>query len=288
MSEKGLGAGLGALFGKAAIEDDAMASAFLPISKIEPRSGQPRSRFDEERLAELAESIREHGVIQPLTVRRLESGYYQIIAGERRWRAARMAGLFEVPARVIEADDKRATVLAMVENLQREDLNPAEEARGYRTLMKDYGMTQEQVAEVVGKSRPVITNALRLLTLPDKVLDMLEKGILSQSQGRALLELNDEEDRLKAALAVTERGMTVREATKFIKQMKTAPKKKTGKKNSEEVDYVAEVEKRLSNALGRGVRIAYGRKKGRIELEYYGDDDFEMLCAALEILERRS
>ncbi len=286
MSERGLGAGLGALFGEAAI-DDALESANLPISKIEPRSGQPRGRFDEDRLAELADSIREHGVIQPLTVRRLEGGYYQIIAGERRWRAARMAGLFEVPARIMEADDKRTAVLAMVENLQREDLNPVEEARGYRSLMRDYSMTQEQAASVVGKSRPVITNALRLLTLPDKVLDMLEKGLLSQSQGRALLELADEKDRLEAALAVTEKGLTVREATNLIKHMKSSPKNKPVKKTAENTEYIAEVEKQLSNALGRGVRIAYGRRKGRIELDYYGDEDFENLCGALEMLKRR-
>ena len=280
MAEKGLGTGLGALFGEAAA-DSGFDSVLLPIARVEPRSDQPRSLFDEERLEELAESIREHGIIQPLTVRKIDGGYYQIIAGERRWRAARMAGLFEVPARVIEADDGEAMVLALVENLQREDLNPMEEARGYSVLMKEYGMTQEKTASVVGKSRPVVANALRLLTLPDEVIAMLEDGRLSSSQGRALLELKDEADRLAAAKAVTEKGLTVREATELIKKMKRVPREKS-KKSGDGVDYVAEAEKRLSNRLGRGVKIAYGRKKGRIELEYYGEDDFEALLSALE------
>ena len=284
---KGLGAGLEALFGDAAANDGELESAYLPISKIEPRSDQPRGRFDEEKLAELADSIREHGVIQPLTVRRVDGGYYQIIAGERRWRASRMAGLFEVPARIIEADEKSAMVLALVENLQREDLNPAEEARGYRRLMDEHGLTQEQVASAVGKSRPVIANALRLLKLPEEILLMMEDGRLSMSQGRALLELSDDADRLMAARAVVENGLTVREAAELIKKLKRekkAPKKR--KPAPDGVDYVAEAEKRLSNCLGRGVHIMYGKKKGKIELEYYGEEDFEVLLTALEKLKR--
>ena len=188
MAGKGLGTGLGALFGDAAMEEPTNEGTFLPLSKIEPRQDQPRSSFDEETLTELSASIREHGVIQPLTVRKLDGGYYQIIAGERRWRAARLAGLFEVPVRIIEADDKKAMVLAMVENLQREDLNPIEEAAGYRYLMNEYGFTQEAVAASVGKSRPVVANALRLLTLPESAQKLVEEGKLSHSLARTVLE----------------------------------------------------------------------------------------------------
>ena len=191
MANKRLGAGLEALFGDLPFEENEPASPrkTLPIAKIEPREAQPREVFDEERLEELAESIKEHGLLQPLTVRELDGGFYQIIAGERRWRAARMAGLSEIPVYIIEADDQKASILALVENLQREDLNPIEEAKGYRTLMSEYGMTQEQAAAAVGKSRPVIANAVRLLSLPDSVLDLISSGRLSMSQGRALLEL---------------------------------------------------------------------------------------------------
>ena len=285
MAEKGLGKGLAAVFGDEAEETGGAALSTLPLSKIEPRSDQPRERFDEESLAELADSIREHGLLQPLTVRALDGGFYQIIAGERRWRASRMAGLYEVPVHIIEADDKKATVLALVENLQREDLNPVEEAKGYKALIAEHGMTQEQAAAAVGRSRPVVANALRLLTLPPSVLTMLEDGRLSMSQGRALLELESQEDREAAANAVVERGLTVRDAAALIRKMNRRPAKKArGPLSPDGVDYVAEAERRLSDALGRGVKITYGRKKGRIELEYYGVDDFENLMEELERL----
>ena len=283
MAEKGLGKGLAAVFGDEAEEVAVGSLTTLPLSKIEPRSDQPRERFDEESLEELADSIREHGLLQPLTVRELDGGFYQIIAGERRWRASRKAGLSEVPVHIIEADDKKATVLALVENLQREDLNPVEEAKGYKSLIAEHGMTQ--AAAAVGRSRPVVANSLRLLTLPDSVLKLLEEGRLSMSQGRSLLELENDEDREIAARAVVEQGLTVREAAALIRRMKKKTVKRTrGPVSPDGVDYVAEAERRLSSALGRGVKITYGRKKGKIELEYYGEDDFENLLDSLETL----
>ncbi len=283
MAEKRLGAGLEALFGDIPLENETVTERkTLPIAKIEPRADQPREVFDEERLEELADSIREHGLLQPLTVRKLDGGFYQIVAGERRWRAARMAGLTEVPVYIIEADDQKASVLALVENLQREDLNPVEEAKGYRTLMSEYGLTQEQAAAAVGKSRPVIANAVRLLTLPESILDMISSGKLSMSQGRALLELKSDEDRLAAAQVMIEKDLNVRQAAALIERMKKTPAATRSRVSSDGVDYVAVAEKQLSDALGRGVKISYGRKKGKIELEYYGEEDFENLLALLE------
>lgn len=280
---KGLGTGLGALFGDSAMEPEKEKSDLLPISKIEPRQDQPRRFFDEAQLAELAESIKEHGVIQPITVREIDGGYYQIIAGERRWRAARLAGLFEIPAKVIEADDRTAMVLAMVENLQREDLNPIEEAKGYKVLTEEYGMTQAAVAESVGKSRPVITNAMRLLTLPEGVLKLTEEGKLSLSQARAILEIEDDELKSQIAVQAAENSLTVREISSLAGKIGRESNRKKSKRPvfPDGVDYYAEMEKSLSSALGRKVKIQWGRKKGKIEIEYYGDEDFEEICAAL-------
>ena len=193
--ERGLGKGLGALLGDAALQSQEGGSLSLPISQVEPGLKQPRKRFDEESLQDLADSIRIHGIIQPLTVRRLSSGYYQIIAGERRWRAAKLAGLSEIPAVIIEADDRKVMELGLIENLQREDLNPIEEANGYKVLMSEYGLTQEEVAQRVGKSRPAVANALRLLTLPDPVHLLLEEGKLSAGHARAILAVPSGERR---------------------------------------------------------------------------------------------
>ena len=208
--KKGLGTGLGVLFGADDFEEDESELLNLPISKVEPRLEQPRKTFDEEALRALADSIAQYGLIQPITVRKLDSGYYQIIAGERRWRAAREAGLTEVPVRVIEADDRRTAELALVENLQREDLNPIEEAKGYKTLIDEYGLTQEETAKSVGKSRPAIANAMRLLSLSEPVLDMVEKGQLSAGHARALVSINDEKQQLSAAKEVLEKALSVR------------------------------------------------------------------------------
>ena len=277
--ERGLGRGLGALLGDAALQSQEGGSLSLPISQVEPGLKQPRKRFDEESLQDLADSIRIHGVIQPLTVRRLSSGYYQIIAGERRWRAARLAGLTEIPAVVIEADDRKAMELAMIENLQREDLNPMEEAEGYHALVDQYGLTQEQAAQRVGKSRSAVANALRLLSLAQPVRDMVEAGVISAGHARALLPLSPELQE-QAASTVAASNLSVRQTEQLVKRLMTQPKEKP-KKDPAAVDYVAEAERDLSTRLGRACRIAHGKKKGRIEIEYYGVDDLNDLLEAL-------
>ena len=280
--KNGLGTGLGALFGD---EPDIIPSDTLPISRVEPRAGQPRTIFDEPALQELSESIATHGVLQPITVRKLDSGYYQIIAGERRWRAARLAGLNEVPVRIIEADDRKAQELAMVENLQRENLNPMEEAKGYKALMEDFGMTQEAVSLSVGKSRPAVANALRLLSLPEAIADMLEGGELSSGHARALLPMTDALLQLETAKKIVEKGLSVRQTEALVASLMKAPKKKTDK-DTNSIDYAAVMGSQLTQVLGRKVNIVDGRKKGRIELEYYGADDREELLRALMMLKK--
>lgn len=280
----GLGRGLGALLGDDVLKPEAAGNLYLPISQVESYSAQPRKLFDEDALAELADSIREHGVIQPLTVRKLSSGYYQIIAGERRWRAARMAGLTEIPAVVIEADDQKAAELALVENLQREDLNPMEEAAGYQSLIQTYHMTQEEAAKRVGKSRSAVANAMRLLGLQPTVRKLVEEGTLSAGHARALLPLSPALQ-VKAAEAVVQGQLSVRQAEALAKRMLTEPKEEPElPEPPKEVDYAAEAQRSLASRLGRGVRIVTGRKKGRIELEYYGLDDLNDLLEALALL----
>jgi len=280
-AKRGLGSGLGALFGDDVLSNPADKELTLPISKVEPRADQPRYSFDEEALATLSESIRQYGLIQPITVRKLDGGYYQIIAGERRWRAARMAGLNEVPVRIIEADDRRAMELALVENLQREDLNPIEEARGYRTLMEEYGMTQEQAASAVGKSRPAVANSLRLLGLSEAVTAMVENGSLSAGHGRALLPIKDAKNQLELAETVINRGLSVRQTETLVKRLCAEPKAEPKSENAIIVDYVKEVERALENALGRKVKLVDSKKRGRIEIEFYGADDREALINKL-------
>ena len=277
----GLGRGLGALLGDDVMKTESTGSLYLPISQVENCSSQPRKSFDDVALAELAESIREHGIIQPLTVRKLSSGYYQIIAGERRWRAARLAGLSEVPVIVIEADDRKAAELAMIENLQREDLNPMEEAAGFQSLIETYHMTQEEAASRVGKSRSAVTNALRLLSLTPSVRKLVEEGKLSAGHARALLPLSPAVQE-SAAAAVVSGGLSVRQTEALAKRL--SAEKKPEKPAPTGVDYTAEAQKDLSSKLGRGVKIVNGRKKGRIELEYYGLDDLNDLLEALALL----
>ena len=283
--QKGLGKGLGALLGDTSPLSQPGADSgvtMLPIAKVESYRKQPRKQFDEAALEDLAESIRTHGIIQPLTVRRLSSGYYQIIAGERRWRAARLAGLAEVPVIVIEADDRKATELALIENLQREDLNPIEEAEGYKVLMEDYNLTQEEAAERVGKSRSNVANVLRLLNLSAPVRALLSEGKISAGHARALLPLKGAAQE-KAARAVVEGELSVRQTEALVKKLQSpaaAPKESKGAG----VDYAAEAEKELSSRLGRRCHIAPGKKKGRIELEYYGLDDLNDLLDALSTL----
>ena len=280
--KKGLGLGLDALFGVEEPEEESELQT-LPITKVEPRMDQPREMFDEQSLQELADSIAQYGLIQPITARKLESGYYQIIAGERRWRAARLAGLTEIPVRVIEADDRRTAELALVENLQREDLNPIEEARGYRALIDEYGLTQEETAKSVGRSRPAIANAMRLLSLCPAVLEMVEQGKLSAGHARALVPLLDEKLQAAAAKEVVDKGLSVRPTEQLAARLMNAPKKQT-ETDEIKVDYAAEVANRLSASLGRKVKLIDGKKIGRIELEFYGADDREALIEALERL----
>jgi ParB family chromosome partitioning protein len=278
----GLGSGLGALFGDSEPAKQESTESTLPISRVEPRSDQPRSRFDEEALAELTESIRQHGLIQPITVRKIDRDYYQIIAGERRWRAARAAGLTEVPVRIIEADDRRAMELALVENLQREDLNPIEEAKGYRTLMEEYGLTQEDAAAAVGKSRPAVANALRLLGLSAETQQLVADGTLSAGHARALLPIRDEARMKEAARTVIDKHLSVRQ-TEALAARLVKPQSPGTRTAPASVDYVRALERELENALGRKVRLVEGQNKGRIELEYYGAEDREKLIDNLRL-----
>ena len=285
-SNKGLGKGLGALLGDFSDEPlEQSAYRLLPIYKVEPNPDQPRKDFDEEELAALSESIRVHGIIQPLTVRETGSGYYQIIAGERRWRAARLAELSEVPVVVVEVDDKKAMELALIENLQRQDLNPVEEALGYQSLIEEYGLTQEEAANRVGKSRPAVANSLRLLSLCPEVLEKLRSGELSAGHARAILTLKSEKKQQEAAKKIIALGMSVRAAETLCKNMaKEKPVKEAPVTLA--VDYVAECEKSLSRQLGRGVKIVNGKRKGRFELEFYDQDDMQNLLDALMKLKK--
>ena len=278
----GLGRGLGALLGDDVMKTESSGSLSLPISQVETCSSQPRKRFDDESLQELADSISQHGIIQPLTVRKLSSGYYQIIAGERRWRAARLAGLQEVPVIVIEADDRKAAELAMIENLQREDLNPMEEAAGFQSLIESYHMTQEEAAQRVGKSRSAVTNALRLLGLTPSVRKLVEEGKLSAGHARALVPLSPSLQE-SAANAIVSGGLSVRQTEALVKRL-SAEKKEAQAKDPDEVEYLAEAQNELKARLCRGVKIVPGRKKGRIELEYYGVDDLNDLLDALAVI----
>ena len=278
----GLGRGLGALLGDDVMKTESSGSLSLPISQVETCSSQPRKRFDDESLQELADSISQHGIIQPLTVRKLSSGYYQIIAGERRWRAARLVGLQEVPVIVIEADDRKAAELAMIENLQREDLNPMEEAAGFQSLIESYHMTQEEAAQRVGKSRSAVTNALRLLGLTPSVRKLVEEGKLSAGHARALVPLSPSLQE-SAANAIVSGGLSVRQTEALVKRL-SAEKKEAQAKDPDEVDYLAEAQNELKARLCRGVKIVPGRKKGRIELEYYGVDDLNDLLDALAVI----
>ena len=285
--ERGLGRGLGALLGDAALQSQEGGSLSLPISQVEPGLKQPRKRFEEEALQDLADSIRTHGIIQPLTVRRLSSGYYQIIAGERRWRAAKLAGLTEVPAVIIEADDRKVMELGLIENLQREDLNPIEEANGYKVLMEEYGLTQEEVSQRVGKSRPAVANALRLLALPDPVCQLLEESKLSAGHARAILSVPNGGLQMQLAKKVVEDGLSVRQTEALAKRLSAGEKEVPPSPAASGPDlsiYFKEAEKSLAARFGRKVHIINGKKKGKIELEYYNPDDLNTLLDLLEQL----
>ena len=286
-SERGLGKGLGALLGDAALQSQEGGSVSLPLAQVEPGLKQPRKRFDEETLADLADSIRTHGIIQPLTVRRLSSGYYQIIAGERRWRAAKLAGLSEVPAVIIEADDRKVMELGLIENLQREDLNPMEEAMGYRTLMEEYGLTQEETAQRVGKSRPAVANALRLIALPDAIRHLVEEGQLSAGHARALLSISSSTLQKKLAQKIIAEGLSVRQTEALAKRF-------AREEAQEETAYAAPPDpmklyreaaaKDLTTRWGRKVSITMGPKNGKLEFDFYNDEDLTELLDRLSDL----
>ncbi len=282
--QRGLGRGLGALIDDFSATESTQAVTSLPLQKVEPNPNQPRHRFDEEELQALADSISEHGILQPLAVRKMDGGFYQIIAGERRWRAARLAGLQEVPVVVVEADDKTVMELALIENLQRQDLNPMEEAEGYRVLTEEYGLTQEEAAARVGKSRPAVANALRLLALPDEVRELVEKGELSAGHARAILSLPTKAKQKTAAQRILALRLSVRQAEAMCKRLAAEEKKPEPPKHTG-VDYVAECEKALSRRLDRKVRIVNGKRKGRFELEFYGEDDLQRVYEILLALD---
>lgn len=283
--QKGLGRGLGALLGdyNQAPEGDGTLR-LLPLQRVEPNPDQPRRDFNEEELQALADSIATHGMLQPLTVREIsDSEYYQIIAGERRWRAARLAGLTEVPALVVEADDRKAMELALIENLQRQDLNPVEEALGYQSLLSDYGLTQEEAAQRVGKSRPAVANALRLLNLDEDLLALVRSGKLSPGHARAVLSVKDPKKQREAAQKIAALDLSVRQAEALCRTLCREPKPEPPTQ-ALQVNYVAECEKTLSHHLGRGVKIISGKRKGRFELEFYGPEDLQRLYEALQAL----
>ena len=290
MAGKGLGQGLEALLGEGTLEESASDFEYVPVSRLEPRQGQPRKVFDEVSLQELADSIAEHGILQPLTVRPLTDGYYQIIAGERRWRAARLAGVERVPVRVFTADDRKTAELALIENLQREDLNPLEEARGFRELMSEFGLTQEETAAVVGKSRSLVANAIRLLNLPEEIQAMLEEGTLAPGAARALLGIPDGKKQLEAAEEVVREGLSVRQTETLARKMaeEIEKKGKAARKKRISSIYVDEVCRSLERAMGRKVSVTGGGRRGKIVLEYYDSEDFEVLCGILKELKGRA
>lgn len=280
----GLGKGLDAIFAENTTESGSGAVE-LKISELEPNREQPRREFDEKAMAELADSIAQHGLLQPLLVRPLFGGGYQIVAGERRWRAARMAGLSEVPAVVREMSDHEVMELALIENLQREDLTPLEEANGYQTLLDKYGMTQEEVAKTVGKSRPAVANALRLLHLPEAIREMVERGELSAGHARTLLAFPDEASMLEAAKKAVEQGISVRELERMAKKAAEAQKEGEKPRPTRRIPYFDEVELSLHEHLGRKVRVAGNKTKGTLQIEFYGEEDLQRLMASISFRE---
>lgn len=281
----GLGRGLDALFADNSIEEIASTSAVkLKIMNIEPNRDQPRKIFDEDALAELADSIAKHGVIQPLLVRPMPDGSYQLVAGERRWRASRMAGLTEVPVVIKELSDDEAMALALIENLQREDLNAIEEAQGIKALMDTLSLTQDEAAERVGKSRPAVANALRLLKLPDSVIALVSDGKLSPGHARALLGFKDEQDIIETADLIIEKGLTVRDVEKLVKKRNKEPKAE--KPAARRASYYDEVELALTDFLGRKVKVGTkpGKESGVLEIDFFDKDDLTRLADALKSL----
>lgn len=282
VKRNGLGRGLESLFVDNSVEEITASSNKLKIMEIEPNHDQPRKIFDEKALAELADSIAQHGILQPLVVRPLSNGSYQLVAGERRWRAARIAGLSEVPVIIKELTDEEVIEIAMVENLQREDLNPLEESLGYAYMMQELKITQEQVAEKVGKSRPAVANALRLLKLPEEIQEMVKNNIISAGHARALLGFSTKEEMLEVASLIIKEDISVREIENLVKAAKKAPPKPKEKKKREK--FFSEVELALVNNLGRKVKIKENGKKGSgvLEIEFFDESDLKSLAMKLE------
>lgn len=280
MAKKGgLGTGLDALFQDNSPIESEKSVITLSVNEVEPNREQPRKEFDEKALSELSKSIEKNGVIQPILVRPVTGGAYQIVAGERRWRAARMAGLTEVPVVIREMSDEDAAVFALIENLQREDLNPVEEAEGIRSLIEEFGMTQEEAADRVGKSRTAVTNTLRLLKLPADILSMVAKGKITAGHARALISLSDEGEMLRIANAVIDNNLTVREVEKTVKTSLSGEKAKPSKRDKKRDKYYDEVELALTEALGRKVKIYLSKGgKGTLEFEFFGKEDLSKLA----------
>lgn len=279
MARSGLGSGLDSLFSDNS--SDIQVKSTLRISEIEPNRDQPRKYFSDEAITALADSIREHGMLQPILVRPISSGGYQIVAGERRWRAARMLGLDEVPVNIKEISDIEAMQIAIIENLQRENLNPVEEANGFCELIEKYGMTQDQVAKMVGKSRSAVANSIRLLALPERVLKMLENGDLSVGHAKALLGFEDEEMLLAIANRASEGGMTVRQVEKLA-QKSTEESVEIDRDSDKKIDnYFKEMEISLNERLGRKVKVDFGKNKGALILEFYDKEDLAAIAEKL-------
>lgn len=285
--KNGLGRGLGSLLADNSIEENnSIQPVKLDIMDIEPNKEQARKQFDEAALSELANSIAQHGVLQPLLVRPIIGGGYQLIAGERRWRASRIAGLTQVPVIIKELTDDEAAVISLIENLQREDLNPIEEAYGFASLIKDFDLTQEEAAQRVGKSRPAVANALRLLRLPQEVIDAVREGKLSAGHARALAAIDDEKTAIFAAKTVMEKGLSVRETEKLVKAF-TAEKKEKKKKTAARNSFFDEVELSLNNSLGRKAKVVTksGKESGTLEIDFYDKDDLARIAKVLSALE---
>lgn len=277
VKKSGLGRGFDAIFADNSVEDISTGNSTTKVKllDIEPNREQPRKQFDEEALSELSDSIAQHGVLQPLLVRPMPDGGYQLVAGERRWRASRMAGLTEVPVVIRDLTDAQVAELALVENLQRENLNPLEEANGYKELSDKFGYTQEKISEIVGKSRPSIANALRLLNLPENVQTMVSDGSISMGHARAILSLEDDKMKTDLAKLVIANDLSVRETERIARNMvKEAPKAKKAKKRN---PYYDEAELALSEVLGRSVKITKSSKKGALEIEFFDDEDLKKL-----------
>ena len=281
MAKQALGRGLGALLPSMDMDEDNKDIREIKLTEIEPNKAQPRKSFDSEKLELLADSIKNHGIIQPIIVKKLDSGFYQIIAGERRWRAARLAGLKSIPVVIKDYDKKEVMEIALIENLQREDLNPMEESEGYKNLMDEFNLTQEEISERVGKSRSAIANSLRLLNLSDHLKEMLVDDKLSSGHARALLSLEDKQIQLKAAEKIIDEGLSVRETEKLVKSLMQEKNEKSIKKIEEIDHHYSDIENKLSQCLGTKVKIHNGKNKGKIEIEYYSHDDFDRLLAVL-------